>query len=189
MAFSVNYDSSFGGYSIHDYLGQWASTFGDINHTNGNVVEGSNSGGFYGGSLSGSQYAVTSTANNITSFVAGGNLTYTLFNAPAHTLYGQLDSLSFGDGLNGGGSTPYNIQVPDVSFGGLNLSSLQAQGHDGVVHQVVYGLMSGDTGALETALNGILDDYGLSVNSTFDQVAAATAVGVQHADSPELLAA
>jgi heme acquisition protein HasA len=188
MAFSVNYDSSFGGYSIHDYLGQWASTFGDINHTNGNVTD-SNSGGFYGGSLSGSQYAVTSTANNVTSFVAGGNLTYTLFNAPAHTLYGQLDSLSFGDGLNGGGSTPYNIQVPDVSFGGLNLSSLQAQGHDGVVHQVVYGLMSGDTGALETALNGILDDYGLSVNSTFDQVAAATAVGVQHADSPDLLAA
>ncbi len=103
--------------------------------------------------------------------------------------YGQLDSLSFGDGLSGGDTSPYSIQVPDVSFGGLNLSSLQAQGHDGVVHQVVYGLMSGDTGALETALNGILDDYGLSVNSTFDQVAAATAVGVQHADSPELLAA
>lgn len=188
MAFSVNYDSSFGSYSIHDYLGQWASTFGDVNHTNGNVTD-ANSGGFYGGSLSGSQYAISSTANQVTAFVAGGNLTYTLFEEPAHTLYGQLDSLSFGDGLSGGDTSPYSIQVPDVSFGGLDLSSLRGEGHDGVVHQVVYGLMSGDTGVLETALNGILDDYGLSVNSTFDQVAAATAVGVQHADSPELLAA
>lgn len=83
MAFSVNYDSSFGGYSIHDYLGQWASTFGDVNHTNGNVTD-ANSGGFYGGSLSGSQYAISSTANQVTAFVAGGNLTYTLFEEPAH---------------------------------------------------------------------------------------------------------
>ena len=183
MAFSVNYDSSVGSYSIHDYLTEWSATFGDVNHTNGNVDD-SNTGGFYGGSLSGSQYAITSTANNITSFVAEGNLTYTLFADPAHTLYGTVDSLSFGDGLQGGSSSPYNIQALDVSFSGLDLSSAQAEGHAGVVHEVVYGLMSGDTSALETALNGILDQYNLSIDSTFDQIAAVvgTSATAEHAD-------
>jgi heme acquisition protein HasA len=187
MAFSVNYDSYFGSYSIHDYLTEWSATFGDVNHTNGNV-DSSNTGGFYGGSLSGSQYAITSTANNITSFVAEGNLTYTLFADPAHTLYGTVDSLSFGDGLQGGSSSPYNIQALDVSFSGLDLSSAQAEGHDGVVHEVVYGLMSGDTSALETALNGILDQYNLSIDSTFDQIAAATGASAT-AEHTDLLAA
>ncbi|MCI1032185.1 MULTISPECIES: heme acquisition protein HasA [Raoultella] len=187
MAFSVDYDSSVGSYSIHDYLAEWSATFGDVNHTNGNVDD-SNSGGFYGGALSGSQYAITSTANNITSFVAEGNLTYTLFADPAHTLYGSLDGLSFGDGLQGGSSSPYNIQALDVSFSGLGLSSAQSEGHDGIVHEVVYGLMSGDTSALETALNGILDQYNLSIDSTFDQIAAVVGSSAT-ADHTDLLAA
>lgn len=187
MAFSVNYDSYFGSYSIHDYLTEWSATFGDVNHTNGNV-DSSNTGGFYGGSLSGSQYAITSTANNITSLVAEGNVTYTLFADPAHTLYGTVDSLSFGDGLQGGASSPYNIQALDVSFSGLDLSSAQAEGHEGVVHEVIYGLMSGSTSALETALNGILEQYNLSIDSTFDQIAAATGSSAT-AEHTDLLAA
>lgn len=72
-------------------------------------------------------------------FVAEGALEYTLFSAPAHTLYGQLDSLSLGHGLSGVSDRTLNSE--EFTISGLNLSADQAAGRDGVVHKVLYGLM------------------------------------------------
>lgn len=182
MNFYIQYDSALGDYSISDYLSEWSANFGDVNHTRGTVTS-DNTGKFYGGDrLSGTEYGIVSKANNETAFIAEGELTYTLFNDPAHTLYGQLDSLSFGNVLHGGGTTPFSLEEVDVSFHGLDLSSIREDAHDGVVHQVIYGLMSGDTQALETALDNILDDYSLSVDATFDEVAAVVGVPADYAD-------
>ena len=82
----------------------------------------------------------------------------------------------------------YTIANQEVSFTNLGLSSLQAEGRDGQVHKIVYGLMSGDSSALASAIDTLLKgiDPSLSVNSTFDQLAAA---GVAHQDSAAFAAA
>lgn len=72
-------------------------------------------------------------------FVAGGNLDYTLFSAPSHTLYGELDSLNLGYGLQGVSNR--NLADEDFSITGLDLSAAKSEGRDGVVHKVLYGLM------------------------------------------------
>ena len=128
----------------------------------------------------GSQYALKSTASDA-AFIAGGDLHYTLFSNPSHTLWGKLDSIALGDTLTGGASSGgYALDSQEVSFSNLGLDSPIAQGRDGTVHKVVYGLMSGDSSALQGQIDALLKavDPSLSINSTFDQLAAA---GVAHA--------
>ena len=62
-----------------------------------------------------------------------------------------------------------------VSFDGLGdyLHSAKAEGHDGIVHQVMFGLMSGDVTPSTQDLDTILADYGVSTANTFDELAAA----------------
>lgn len=188
MSISINYNAELANWTVSDYLADWSAFFGDINHRLGEVEEGKNTGGFYPGQLSGSQYAVGSLESTA-GVVINGDLTYTLFAEPAHTLYGTIDTIQLGTGLSAKG--PYTLESVEVSFEGLGeyLASAKAEGHDGIVHQVVYGLMSGDSTALTGALDTILADYGLSTDNTFDEIAAvlnsadpivadATAVGV-----------
>ncbi|MEC5344548.1 heme acquisition protein HasA [Brenneria populi] len=176
MSFSITYDvnnTEVSSYSISEYLDAWSAEFGDVNHTVGNVTE-NNTGGFYGGTTtSGTQYAITSTNNDYSALIAEGDLTYTLFNDPAHTLYGTLDSVSLGDGLQGGGSTgtEYYLDAPQVSFDGLDITSDISEGQSGAVHQIVYGLMSGDVTPLNDALSSIFDN--LDASSAFDASFAA----------------
>lgn len=165
MSFSITYSADYSDLDISSYLtDEWLATFGDANHTNGNVTP-SNSGGFYGGAdqFSGTQYALVSPDNQISAFLAEGNLTYE-FNS--HILYGSLDSLTFGDGLVGGDTSEYVIQEPQVTFNGLDLSSTLNEGSAGVVHQSVYGLMTGTVDPLIDALEGIFS--GLNASSAFD---------------------
>lgn len=172
MSFSVNYDAQFANTSVASYLADWSAFFGDLHHRPGEVATGENTGGFYPGFLDGSQYAVGSTQSTA-AVVVDGNLHYSLFSKPAHTLWGTIDSMQFGTDLSAKG--PYTLDKVEVSFEGLSdyLSSAKAAGHDGIVHQVMYGLMSGDATALTHALDTILADYGVSTANTFDQVAAA----------------
>lgn len=158
MSFSINYDPTALSQSIWDSLEAFADVFGDVNHTNGNVDE-NNIGGFYGGGFfDGTQYGITSTDNDVSAILAEGDLTYSFVTDPAHTLYGDLDSVILGDGLDGGdASGPYEIDVPFLSFNGLGLSSDITEGHAGVVHKVVYGLMSGDPTELGKAVAGLFD--------------------------------
>lgn len=97
---------------------------------------------------SGSQYAqgegsvFNSGSLDARGFIAEGALDYTLFSAPKHTLYGQLDSLNLGWGLSG---FPNNRSLSDqkesFSITDLDLSAAKSEGRDGVVHKVLYGLM------------------------------------------------
>lgn len=199
MSISINYNAELANLTVSDYLADWSAFFGDINHRPGEVEEGKNTGGFYPGFLSGSQYAVGSLESQA-GVVIDGKLAYTLFANPAHTLYGTIDSVELGTGLSAKG--PYTLESVEVSFEGLGeyLTSAKAEGHDGIVHQVVYGLMSGDSTALTSALDTILADYGLSADNTFDEIAAvlssadsvvadATTVGVAEAVEDYAIAA
>lgn len=162
MSFSITYSADYSDLDISSYLtDEWLATFGDANHTNGNVTP-SNSGGFYGGAdqFSGTQYALVSPNNQISTFLAEGQLSYNFTN---HVLSGSLDSLTFGDGLAGGSTSEFVVQEPQVTFNGLDLSST---GSDGVVHQSIYGLMTGTVDPLIDALEGIFS--GLNASSAFD---------------------
>lgn len=181
MSFSVNYNTEYANTSVADYLADWSAFFGDINHRPGYVETDVNTGGFYPGFLSGTQYAVSSTHHTPATVIAGGDLHYTLFSDPAHTFWGTIDSLQFGTNLIKGGG--YTLESVEVRFEGLSsvldehkvpyLSSTQAEGHEGTVHQAMYGLMSGDATALTHVLDDILAHYGVSTANTFDEVAAA----------------
>ncbi|PAU88150.1 heme acquisition protein HasAp [Pseudomonas sp. WN033] len=187
MSLSITYSATYSGWTISDYLADWTGYFGDANHREGEVEDGVNTGGFYPGSLSGTQYALTSP-NSDAGFIAEGDLSYTLFANPAHTLYGELDSISLGSKLiTGSSGFEFTSGYEEVTFSGFDLYSAQSEGHSGIVHQVVYGLMSGDATALEGVLNDLLDDYGVSTADTFDVVAAALAAGPLSTASAELV--
>lgn len=145
MAISITHDkaTNTGG---DDYLTWWENEFDSGNHP-------SNTGGFYPGTLSGEQYAMSSGAQGSTAgFIASGDLDYTLFSVPTHTVYGDLDDIEFGDQIVGGSSTAYSFDTgPELSIDGLDLSSGAVA--DNQIHEIVYGLMQGDAAELENFLN------------------------------------
>lgn len=173
MAFSITYDASVvdGSTSIADYLASWASLFGDSNHTSGNVGS-NNTGGFWGetsAQYGGTQYALTSTANGVTAFIAEGDVVY---NFSSHTLSGTVDSLEFGDDLALNSSTGYSLQSLEVTFNGL--ADIVTD-----VHSVVYGLMRGSVDALISAL----ETAGIDTTDTLASYAATTTSDIAAADS------
>ncbi|ASY76661.1 heme acquisition protein HasA [Pectobacterium polaris] len=179
MSFAITYDAYYANYSIASYLTEWSAAFGDVNHTAGNTqVGGNNTGGFYGGDtfIDGTQYAITSAQNDFSALIAGGDLNYSLFTPPAHTLYGDLDTLSFGNVLQGGttAGTTYSLVEPEVTFSGLDLSTDVANltvSDRGVVHDVIYGLMGGQVQPLLDALA----NAGIDINASLDSLSFATA--------------
>ncbi|WP_313515668.1 heme acquisition protein HasA [Pseudomonas sp.] len=188
MSLSITYTTTYANWTVSDYLVDWAGYFGDADHRIGEVEDGVNTGGFYPGALEGTQYALTSP-NSDAGFIAEGDLTYTLFASPAHTVYGDLDSISLGtDVVSTGSGFGFASGGWEATFSGLGLSTDVADlttTDRGIVHDVVYGLMSGDATALEGVLNGLLDDYGVSTADTFDVVAAALAAGPLSVESAE----
>lgn len=123
MSISISYSTTYSGWTVADYLADWSAYFGDVNHRPGQVVDGSNTGGFNPGPFDGSQYALKSTASDA-AFIAGGDLHYTLFSNPSHTLWGKLDSIALGDTLTGGASSGgYALDSQEVSFSNLGLDS------------------------------------------------------------------
>ncbi|MEH0832485.1 heme acquisition protein HasA [Pectobacterium cacticida] len=182
MAFEINYDSAFSSYSITSYLTSWATDFGDPGH--GGPAGGGNSGSFYGSSsgslFDGSQYGLQASATNATAFIADGDLHYSFRDAGnPHTLYGELDKLSFGEGLEGGSTSNFTLTDLQVSFSGLDLSSLLTEGQTADLHQAVYGLMRGDVDPL---LN-VLSNAGIDVTSSFADLSVAHATTDSLADA------
>ena len=188
MTLSINYNSAVGADSIHDVLTDWAQGF----KTAGHGV--SNTGGFNGGAreLSGEQYATHGSHQSDYAFIAESNATQGLnyvYNpgVPAgdnmnHFLWGQLDNVKLGEVLTGGAGNEFALNDYTASFNGLDLSAASDAGRAGnAVQDVIYGLMKGDVSGLEGALNNLLSGFGLSTDSTFDDLAAA---GLAHADAP-----
>lgn len=157
MSFSIQYDLENSNITLTDYLTAWSNKFGDAQHNSEHGVDNTNSGGFNPGPFDGTQYGITSPSNSSTALLAEGNLHYTLFSEPTHTLWGNLDNLSFGDGLNQAANGAYTLLAPEVTFSDLGLSSAQSEGRAGTVHEVVYGLMSGDVNPLLAELSSIFD--------------------------------
>ncbi|MGR2710257.1 heme-binding protein [Pseudomonas sp. IB20] len=185
MTISVNYDSAAGSTSLADYLGVWSLGFNTAGHGTGNT------GGFNTGAreMNGEQYATHGANGSEYAYIAESDATNGLHyvydrTLPAgdnmnHYLWGQLDNVQLGEGLTGGAGSEFNLSDYKVSFNGLDLESLVGAGRVGnEVQSVIYGLMQGNTTALESVLNNLLDDFGLSTASTFDQLAAA---GLGHA--------
>lgn len=127
-----------------------------------------NTGGFYtngvASGLSGDTYSM-SLNNGAFSFSAVGNLSY---NFSSHSLYGTLQQLTLGGGLNNDGTVSGAFITFD--FGTTPLTATAAEGRDNAVHDVIWGLMNGSVeGASDSAgtpndggLLAVLDAAGLS---------------------------
>ncbi len=180
MTISVSYEAALGAYSVSDYLTDWALGFNTAGHGS------SNTGGFSNGSLSGDQYSTHGANNSDYAFIADSNTSnglHYVFNPalPAshnenHYLWGNLDNVQLGTGLGGGNGSDFTLDAFKVAFNGLDLSAAQGAGRVGNdVQNVIYSLMQGNTSALETVLNNLLDDFGLSTANTFDEISAGLA--------------
>jgi len=181
MTISVSYEAALGAYSVSDYLTDWALGFNTAGHGS------SNTGGFSNGSLSGDQYSTHGANNSDYALIADSNTSnglHYVFNPalPAshnenHYLWGNLDNVQLGTGLSGGSGSDFTLDAFKVAFNGLDLSAAQGAGRVGNdVQNVIYSLMQGNTSALETVLNNLLDDFGLSTANTFDEISAGLAV-------------
>jgi heme acquisition protein HasA len=57
-----------------------------------------------------------------------------------------------------------------VVISGLDISSTYSEGHSGLVHELVYSLIEGDTSVLLGILDEWLASYELSTDSTFAEL-------------------
>ena len=182
MTLSVTYDAAFSSSSIDDYLAFWTSGFVTAGHGQ------SNTGGFSNGSLSGDQYATHGSQGSDYAFIADSNTANGLHyvfdrGLPAgdnlnHYLWGELDNVSLGQVLGGGSGSDFTLSNYVVSFNGLDLDAVLGAGRVGnEVQSVIYGLMQGNTSALEGVLDNLLAGYGVSTDDSFDVVSAALAAG------------
>ncbi|MDD0976089.1 heme acquisition protein HasA [Pseudomonas fontis] len=182
MTLSVTYDAAFSSATIDDYLAFWTAGFVTAGHGY------SNTGGFSNGTYDGDQYGTHGRNNSDYAFIADSNAAnglHYVFNPalPAsnnqnHYLYGQLDNVSLGEVLTGGSGADFGLTNYVVSFNGLDLDSVLGAGRTGNdVHNVIFGLMQGNTKPLEAVLDTLLASYGVSSDSTFDAVSAALAAG------------
>ncbi len=112
------------------------------------------------GAFKGSEYAFsesTSTSTPIGSgnqsvIVDAGSGTFE-YNINTHVLEGQVDSVTFGDGLSYNSGSDSFSSAADVEISGLGLSGT---GSGNEVHDFVYDLMQGNTTELENELdNGV----------------------------------
>ncbi|TBU74283.1 hypothetical protein DNK06_19125 [Pseudomonas daroniae] len=180
MSVEISYTSSLystlqsAGYAttLQGYLDYYEYTFSLEDH--------STSGGFNSTSFTpdfqmyGSQYANETEATGYTSaFIAEAatdeNLYYTFFTEPTHTLYGELDSLSFGSDLSnvsnqwGLGTSFLDILgLSEIINDGLDANgdviagnTTYDSGND--VHDIVWGLLNGETDALAAVLGDYFD--------------------------------
>ncbi|MDH0647027.1 heme acquisition protein HasA [Pseudomonas sp. GD03858] len=182
MTLSVTYDAAFAGSTIDDYLAFWTAGFVTAGHGY------SNTGGFSNGTFNGDQYATHGANGSDYAFIADSNTANGLHyvfdpsKAPGdnlnHYLWGSLDNVSLGEVLGGGSGSDFSLSNYVVSFNGLDLDAALGAGRAGnEVQSVIYGLMQGNTSALESALDTLLAAYGTSTNDTFESVAAHLAAG------------
>lgn len=114
-------------------------------------IQNGNFGYFYKSITNASAYGVAeeqegSLFSGGAALLAKGQLAYDI---TTHVVTGRLDSLAFGEELNGlsGGygqtSTPMSLGSADVSFGGLGLDAKDGDNVNGIL----YGVMTGDAAA------------------------------------------
>ena len=65
MSISISYSTTYSGWTVADYLADWSAYFGDVNHRPGQVVDGSNTGGFNPGPVSYTHLRAHETGRNL----------------------------------------------------------------------------------------------------------------------------
>ncbi|MGJ8516434.1 heme acquisition protein HasA [Carnimonas bestiolae] len=155
-------------------------------------LEGShpnNTGGFQGGDMfSGSSYSYADSELGF-AFKAEGDLHYYFppisgpsqgDNIPAHTLWGEIDSITLGGGLNGNGSEVidplFTIDFSTPIEGALD------EGRANDVHDIVYGLMNGSVEGYGDDNHGgllaALQDQGVNLDASVADVVGIAAQDV-----------
>jgi Ca2+-binding RTX toxin-like protein len=142
---NVNYGASNYLDTVNDNFNSMTGQFGFFNNSFTNASQ-------YGLATNDGADADT-TIDDGNAFIAGGNMTYNLM---TNTLSGSIDTLTFGDGLNGvtsivPGTTSTSMSV---ATGAFTISSLGITGTTQTdnTHTVLYNLMNGNEAALETYL-------------------------------------
>jgi len=174
--------------TINDYFGSFSGTM--------SFSPFALFGAFNGGILSpftGSQFGLeTNKSGSDNAFVAsaseGNDLNYSFFSDPSHTLSGELDSLEIGVGLDKSGAD----WTTDSSMLGINGLSdfinngMDANGNviarvtgDNDVHNIVWGLMNGDTAALAEVMSGAGVDLNAAITTAGTVSYAAPAESVE----------
>ncbi|TBU75929.1 heme acquisition protein HasA [Phytopseudomonas daroniae] len=181
---TVGYNESYFPYDYYaddtfkDVLEAWASS--GIPGTHPTNTGGFFTGGVDYGNLYGDTYAFT-TGNGY-AFSVQGNLTYDFdlqTYQGTHTVYGTVNSISFGGGLTGNGTV--NNPFLTITFD-TPLTSELSEGFSGDVHEVVYGLMNANVSALLAVLES---GYGVDVDvDTIEDLGTpfASLVGVAEAE-------
>lgn len=146
-----------------------------------NTYDTSFSQGYWGffndpsdGVFEGDEYAFSSsTQSNLTTPIgtayqsviieaaSGNSLAYDF---PTHTLTGSVDEIGFGHGLSYSSGTDSYSQTSDIAITGLGVTG---SGAGNAVHNLVYGLMTGNLTSLYSQLNGNSLTF---VSSTGDDV-------------------
>jgi heme acquisition protein HasA len=178
VTYTFNYD-----YAPTDYKSSSDQSLGNLldtfDATGADVLEHGedNPGGFFtdgqSTGLSGQYYAGTSTTttNYSYSINAGeGNSLY--YDITSHTLYGTIESITIGSGLNGDGTVTNELLTLD--FSDDPITGTLEEGRTNDVHDVVWGLMnSSTTGASDSAgtvsnggLQGYLTALGIDLDAT-----------------------
>lgn len=148
-----------------------------------------NEGGFYeNGSpssdlFSGDTYAFSLDGGDF-AFSATGDLAYSF--VPSHVLYGTLETLTLGGGLNSDGT----VADPFITFTfDEPLVGTEAEGRENVVHDVIWGLMNGSVEGYDDSagtgtqggLLAVLEDAGI-----LDDAIPASVTGVAEAGDFDL---
>ncbi|MDH0303104.1 heme acquisition protein HasA [Pseudomonas sp. GD04091] len=175
MSLTISFESYFAPATLDDYLAFWRQGFDP--QGNGGIsipayVSGAGAGTtWFAHGNPGSEYGVVLHGE--------GQGTLFSFSTPeAFLAYGQLDSVTLGATVTGGGGSPLTFMDYGVRFAGLDLgAAAQSAVADNQVHQVAEGLLRGDTSALEVVLDRLLADYGVSTDDTFEAVGLALAAG------------
>ncbi|KAF1020942.1 MAG: Hemophore HasA [Paracidovorax wautersii] len=152
--------------------------------------------GLLGYQFSGSQYVLegeTSSLNLgfIVQAAEGSYLSYTFFSGQTHTLYGEISSITFGSGLAQDSNGDYYFTEELLSISGLDTIGLNGgldENGDVIdrttgendTHNIVNGLMNGDSSALVAVLD---------VNGYPSVATSLELVGVASNDADVLLAA
>lgn len=156
--------------TLRDVLYEWQDSGLSGSHP-------TNTGGFYGGTtFSGTSYSYVNSSGSY-SFQVTGDLHYyfagvsqpPVSGATNHTLYGEIDTITIGAGLDGSG----NVTTPIFTFTFDDpLEGDLLDGRTNVVHDVIWGLMNGSVSGATDSLGTIspggliaaLEDNGLDVD-------------------------
>lgn len=160
--------------TINDYLG---SITGTMSYNTFDLF-GSFNGSIFS-PFTGSQFGLeTNKSGSDNAFVAsaseGNDLNYSFFSNPSHTLSGELDSLEIGVGLDKSGAD-WSTDSSMLGINGLSdfiNNGMDANGNvidritgDNDVHNIVWGLMNGDTAALAEVMSGAGVDLNAAITT------------------------